>query len=78
MTNKYPQHIMAILRQRHGLEADDASQDEHLNRIAPLDALREAAGWRLGDTSWADNFIDWANAVGLKVVDKNGNEIEPW
>jgi hypothetical protein len=36
--------------------------------LTPRQALREWAGWTLGDSAWADKFIRQIEALGGKVV----------
>lgn len=43
--NKYPEYLMAKLRQRLGLERDDTSQDDYISRYAPSEAFHEVLGW---------------------------------
>ena len=44
-TNKYPEYIMAKLRQRLDLEGDDTSRDTEINQYSPTEAFQEVLAW---------------------------------
>ena len=44
-TNKYPEYIMAKLRQRLDLEGDDTSRDAEINQYSPTEAFQEVLAW---------------------------------
>jgi hypothetical protein len=64
------EHVMAIIRQRNGLDEDDTTQDEKLNAKSPKAKLCDIVGWELGDPSWADTFLYWAQECGYKIEEK--------
>jgi hypothetical protein len=69
--NKFPDYIMSTLRQRWGVEPTDDSKDNRINDLTPRKALRDVCGWHLGDPTWADTFLKWADACGFEVIEKD-------
>lgn len=62
-----PEHILQKIRQREGLEKDDASQDDRILKMSPSMKLRRIVGWELGDGHWADTILEWAKDCGYKI-----------
>lgn len=65
LTRKF--HYIGDMRQRLGLEPDDASHDAEIMQMAPARRLALLTGWHLGDPSWAQTFIAWAEDVGFEI-----------
>ena len=65
----FKDQAMRILRQREGLESNDTSLDEKIQKFPPKYALAEICGWEFGDPRWAETFEEWCNLVGLKIVE---------
>jgi hypothetical protein len=53
------EHLMKKLRMRRGLDGNDTSEDDHIERMSPADKVRDLAGWELGYGGWADTFAMW-------------------
>jgi len=62
---------MESLRQRRGLDEDDASMDDEIKKMPPAEIVRELSAWELGDSSWADTFASWMQEAGAKPEDFN-------
>lgn len=60
--NKYPEHIMKVLRQRLGLEADDTSRDNEINTYSPNEALEEVLTWE-GICGYGSIIIWWIESI---------------
>jgi hypothetical protein len=58
------------MRQRLGLEEDDASRDAQIEAMPPMERLKLVCGWHLGDPGWAGHFLDWARDAGFKIEAK--------
>lgn len=58
------------MRQRLGLEPDDASRDDYIESLQPIERLKMLCGWHIGDPSWAHAFIAWAEDAGFSVTPK--------
>jgi hypothetical protein len=63
-------YYIGDMRQRLGVDKDDTSQDEKIERMRPIERLQLVCGWNLGDPSWATQFIAWAEDSGFKIVVK--------
>lgn len=61
-----PDHIMRTLRKRRGLEETDTSVDESIEKMEPINKLRECVVWELGDRAWADRILYLAKECGVK------------
>jgi hypothetical protein len=64
---KTPENILKRLRQRKGFDENECWNDAELDRMSPMEKLREVAGWELGDPSWAGTFIQWAKDCGFEI-----------
>jgi len=64
-----PFSMMAMLRGRLGLEANDTSRDEDILEMTPDQIVRECAAWKLGDEYWAVIIAGWMKAAGCKIED---------
>ena len=62
-----PNHILERIRQRYDLDENDSSLDAEIEKLSPIEKLREAVAWELGDPDWANQVLEWAKAVGIKV-----------
>ena len=60
--NKYPEHIMEILRQRLGLDEDDTSRDDEINIYTPSEAFEEVCNWE-GLLGYADTIKEWIEDI---------------
>ena len=60
--NRYPEHIMKTLRQRLGLEEDDASRDEFINTYSPSEAFEEVCNWE-GLINYASEIKWWIESI---------------
>ena len=61
--------MLRSLRGRRGLDdLNDTSQDVEINKMEPLEIVREISGWKFGDPGIADDFIRWFENVGLLEV----------
>jgi hypothetical protein len=60
--------LLQNLRQRRDLDETDISQDAQILAMSPHEKLEELCGWELGDTRWANNFLDWARECGFTVT----------
>jgi hypothetical protein len=63
-----PEHLMKVLRERLGLENDDASKDYLITSRRHIDNLRELSAWEFGDPSWADWFAKKMEELGVKEI----------
>jgi len=59
-----------IMRQRLGLDEDDTSKDELIQKMRPFERVKLIIGWKLGDESWGDLFKYWCESQGLEIVEK--------
>jgi hypothetical protein len=60
--------MLEVLRKRSGLKHDDFSQDANFASLQPLEKLRMLAGWELGYSEWADNYVRWARDCNVQVT----------
>ena len=67
-TNKYPEHIMAILRQRLGLKINDTSKDVEINLYSPNEAFEEVLLW--------EGFIGYFYTIKKWIKDIYGIELK--
>jgi hypothetical protein len=67
MAAETPIEILKVLRQRNGLDENDASTDDELNAQSPEQKFREVITWHLGDGSWAGSILSWAAQCGVKL-----------
>jgi hypothetical protein len=63
-----PEHLMRNLRERKGLEPDDASQDRIIRTTPAIDNLKDLCIWEFGDPLWANWFIHRAHALGIDLI----------
>lgn len=63
------------IRRRLGAKADDASRDEYIEKMKPIDRLKLLCGWHLGDPAWAHQFLNWARDAGFEIAE--ASEIPP-
>jgi len=68
MIQKYPDYMMKILRQRRGLNENDCSEDREIEIMNPISVVEECAAWILGDSAWANIFIQWIEDTGSRVI----------
>ncbi len=61
--------MMEALRGRRDLAEDDTSQDKEIEAMDPVQIVKECAGWKLGDSYWANIFAHWMKAAGAKPDD---------
>lgn len=59
---KYPEYIMAALRQRFDLEADDTSRDKEINSYSPNEAFEELLNWE-GFIGYSSHIKMWINDI---------------
>lgn len=64
-----PFEYIEDLRQRLGLEPDDASRDDYIAKLSPMERLKMLCGWHIGDPNWATTFLDWARDAGMTIKD---------
>jgi len=66
----YGEKTLKILRMRIiGLDAEnDTNQDDKLQEIPPLEALRHLVTWEFGHGDWCDWFIEQVENVGGHVA----------
>ncbi len=57
------------MRQRLGLKEDDDSRDVLIEEMTPEQRLRLICGWHLGDSEWAETFLDWARDAGYEITE---------
>lgn len=53
---KYPDEVMAALRQEMGLEENDISQDHLINEMSTTEILRKYLHWE-GIIGYTDNIL---------------------
>ncbi len=58
------------IRGRLGLAQDDPSKDAEIDAMPAADKLRCVCGWKLGDGSWSDWFINAARDCGFEITEK--------
>lgn len=58
------------MRQRLGLEEDDASRDPEIEKMSPTERLGLIAGWKLGYSGWEHTILDWVEDAGFKLTPK--------
>jgi len=69
---RYPEYILKKLRQREGLEEDDKSQDDKLNRMTANIVFAECLQWE-GFFGYAHIFKDWIKDIyGVDLDNMNG------
>ena len=68
MENRYPEYIMAALRQRLDLEADDTSRDEEINLYSPDEAFEELLLW--------EGLIGYCNHIKMWIEDIYGVNVD--
>ncbi len=61
--------ILETLRQRRGLEKDDSSKDEDIERMPPALKVRHLTAWHLGDGGWANSIAAWMKECGATPED---------
>lgn len=55
------------MRGRLGLKADDASRDDQIEAMTPMQRLELIAGWEMGYPGWGHTIINWARDAGFEV-----------
>ena len=65
--NKFPNYIMAVLRQRLDLEADDTSRDTEINAYSCNEAFEELLAW--------EGFVGYARHIKMWIEDIYGIEL---
>lgn len=58
----YPEYILEMLRQRQGLEYDDASMDDKFNSWHPKVVFNEVCNWE-GMIGYGDTIIGWVEDI---------------
>lgn len=58
----YPEYILRMLRQRRGLEANDTSDDDYLNRMPPNQAFAMVCNWE-GLVGYAPVIQGWVKDI---------------
>ena len=66
--DKYSEYIMAALRQRLDLEADDTSRDKEINSYSPNEAFEELLAW--------EGFIGYARHIKMWIKDIYGIDLD--
>ena len=65
--SKYPEYIMAYLRQRRGLSEYDASKDEKLSNMQPSEVFAEVCNWN-GLVNYDTTIKDWIKDIyGIEI-----------
>lgn len=64
-----PPCMQEQLRGRYGLAYDDDSKDDRILSLTPVDMVRNAVAWELGDPSWAARVAQFMRATGAKPED---------
>lgn len=67
MLQEMDEYILKMIRQNLGYDEKDLSHDKEILAMSPMQRLRCVAGWKLGDRSWANQFIEWAKDCGFKI-----------
>jgi hypothetical protein len=62
MNNKYPEHIMGILRQRLGLEFDDTSRDVEILTYSHNEVFDEVCEWE-GLIDYGDKIRELVDSI---------------
>lgn len=65
---KYPKYIMAVLRQRLDLEADDTSRDTEINTYTPNEVFEELLAW--------EGFIGYTSHIKMWIKDIYGVDLD--
>jgi hypothetical protein len=60
--------VMQMLRERRGLDDNDASEDSKILAMSPHEKLQDLFGFRLGDEEWANVVVDWMRECGYHVT----------
>lgn len=66
---KLSEQTMKKLRGRLGLDTCDTSRDEEIKKIPPVEIVREAVAWTLGNYSWADYVACLMREAGVSPED---------
>lgn len=53
------------IRQRLGLNKDDASEDCGISDMDPFHRVAHICGWYLGDNNWASEFKNYCESQGV-------------
>lgn len=53
------------MRQRMGLEEEDASRDKEIETLDPIKRVGLIVGWYLGDDGWAKEIQDICEGQGI-------------
>jgi hypothetical protein len=64
-----PPSLCLPLRGRLGLDEDDDSRDADILAMSPVEMVREATAWKLGDPSWARIIARYMVVTGAKPED---------
>ena len=62
MNQNYPEHIMAVLREYHGMERDDTSRDEEWSQLTPEDAFGIMLSYE-GIYGYCSTIIEWIEDI---------------
>ena len=62
MDEKYPEHIMESVRKNIGLESDDISRDDKINKMSKKWILDKVCNWN-GLIGYADTIIGWIEDI---------------
>lgn len=70
--NKYPDYIMKKIRQRMGLEEDDTSIDDSINKMSKDSVFDKVLGWEgfIGYTDTIKGWVEDIYNVELKVEEE--------
>jgi hypothetical protein len=63
-----PDYIKTKLRQRMGLEKNDSSNDDDIEKMTADEKFSEVIGWELGYSTWAAQLLEWAKDCGLEII----------
>jgi hypothetical protein len=67
-------NLQEILRQRLGLESDDATKDAEIAQMSPRAKLEHWTAWKLGDAAWAHFFLKTAAECGYEILERAVDE----
>lgn len=62
-----PDYIKTKLRQRMGLEKNDSSNDDEIEKMTADEKFSEVIAWELGAPTWAAQLLEWAKDCGLEI-----------
>ena len=73
--NRYPEHIMKVLRQRLGLDEDDTLRDDEINIYSTSEAFEEVLNWE-GILGYASEIKYWIESIYGIDIDALATEME--